>query len=67
MKHRFEVANIKCGGCARSIERALRADPRVTAVEVDVAAGKVCIEAAADAIEPARAALLRLGYPEGPQ
>jgi copper chaperone len=39
MKHRFEVVNIKCGGCARSIERALRADPRITAVEVDVAAG----------------------------
>ena len=31
MKHRFEVMNIKCGGCARSIERALRADPRVAA------------------------------------
>jgi copper chaperone len=64
MKHRFEVANIKCGGCARSIERALGADPRVTAVQVDIDSGAVSIEAAADAIEPARATLLRLGYPE---
>ena len=64
MKHRFEVVNIKCGGCARSIERALRADPRVTSVEVDVPAGRVSIEASADAGTDARATLLRLGYPE---
>ena len=25
MLHRFEVVNIKCGGCARSIDKALRA------------------------------------------
>ena len=30
MLHRFEVANIKCGGCARSIDKALRADLRVS-------------------------------------
>jgi len=64
VKHLFEVLNIKCGGCARSIERALRADPRVTSVEVDVPAGLVSVEAAAEAIDEARATLLRLGYPE---
>ena len=64
MQHRFEVVNIKCGGCARSIERALRADPRIAAVSVDVAAGAVTIDAAAEAIADARATLLRLGYPE---
>jgi copper chaperone len=64
VKHRFEVVNIKCAGCARSIERALRADPRVSAVAVDVAAGLVSVEAAAEAIDQALATLLRLGYPE---
>ena len=64
MKHRFEVVNIKCAGCAHSIERALRADPRITSVEVDVPAGWVSIEASVDVTENARATLLRLGYPE---
>ena len=64
MKHRFEVVNIKCGGCARSIERALRADPRITSVEVDVQAGAVQIEASEDVTEGARTTLLGLGYPE---
>jgi copper chaperone len=64
MKHRFEVVNIKCGGCARSIERALRADPRITSVEIDVPAGVVQIEASEDTTEAARATLLGLGYPE---
>jgi len=64
VKRSFEVVNIKCGGCARSIERALRADPRVTSVEVDIDAGRVSLEAAGEAIDEARATLLRLGYPE---
>ena len=64
MKLRFEVVNIKCGGCARSIERALQADPRISSVEVDVPAGVVQIEASGDVSGDARAALLRLGYPE---
>ena len=64
MLHRFEVVNIKCGGCARSIERALRADPSVTGVTVDVAAGVVAVEAPETAAETVRAELLRLGYPE---
>jgi len=64
MLHRFEVANIKCGGCARSIDKALRADPRVTGVEVDVEKGVVCVQASDAARDTLRAELLRLGYPE---
>jgi copper chaperone len=64
MLHRFEVANIKCGGCARSIDKALRADLRVSSVEVDVDKGVVSVEATDDAREALRAELLRLGYPE---
>ena len=64
MLHRFEVVNIKCGGCARSIESALRADPRVRHVDVDITTGVVSVDADEGARDDARAALLRLGYPE---
>jgi len=64
MLYKFEVANIKCGGCARSIDKALRADPRVTGVEVDVEHGVVSVQAEDAARESLRAELLRLGYPE---
>ncbi len=64
MIHRFEVVNIKCGGCARSIENALRADPRIRHVDVDITAGVVSVDADEGAREDARATLLRLGYPE---
>lgn len=64
MLHKFEVANIKCGGCARSIDKALRADPRVSGVEVDVEHGVVSVHAEDAARDSLRAELLRLGYPE---
>jgi len=64
MELRLEVENVKCGGCARSIEKALRADPRIGAVAVEPSAGVVLIEAAADVRAEAAATLARLGYPE---
>ena len=64
MELRLEVENVKCGGCARSIEKALRADARLSAVAVDPAAGVVLIEAAADVRAEAAATLAGLGYPE---
>jgi copper chaperone len=64
MELRLTVENVKCGGCARSIEKALRADPRISAVAVDPAGGLVLIEAAADVRAQAAATLARLGYPE---
>jgi copper chaperone len=64
MELKLEVENVKCGGCARSIEKALRADARVTGVKVDPAAGVVLIEASADLRGEAAAVLARLGYPE---
>jgi len=64
MELAFEVDNIKCGGCARSIERALKELPQVSSVAVDVEAGRVTVEAQAQVREPVRDALLRLGYPE---
>lgn len=64
MKLLFEVENIKCGGCARTIETELRRDARITDVAVDTNQGTVTIEAAAEAHADAAATLARLGYPE---
>jgi copper chaperone len=60
----FEVENIKCGGCVRSIERAIGELPGVRRVAVDVPAGRVSVVAEADVRAPVREALARLGYPE---
>ncbi|OGA01348.1 MAG: heavy metal transporter [Betaproteobacteria bacterium RIFCSPLOWO2_02_FULL_62_17] len=58
------VENIKCGGCANSIRKAVGAVTGVTGVEVDVEKGDIRVEGE----EAARAAvarrLLELGYPE---
>ena len=48
MELRLEVENVKCRGCARSIEKALAGDARITRVVVDPAEGTVLIVAAAD-------------------
>ena len=63
MEQSFEVENLKCGGCARTIENALRADQRVTQVTVDLSCSVVAIEAAADLRQEVTATLTRLGYP----
>lgn len=61
---RFEVENLKCGGCASTIEKTLRADPRVTRVVVDPTLDSVEIGAAAGLRGELAATLARLGYPE---
>lgn len=64
MQQRFEVENVKCGGCARAIDKALRADARITKVEVDTTSGLVVIDATSDVRTDAAATLARIGYPE---
>jgi copper chaperone CopZ len=64
MEQRFEVENVHCGGCARAIEKALRADARITQVAVDTALGLVVIDATTDVRADAAATLSRIGYPE---
>ncbi len=64
MEFGFEVENIKCGGCVRSIERALGELAQVQRVAVDVPAGHVSVVADADVRSPVGEALARLGYPE---
>jgi len=64
MELRFEVENVKCGGCANTIEKALRADPRITGVTVDASQGLVVIDAPGEARDETAATLAKLGYPE---
>ncbi|MGQ3027834.1 MAG: heavy-metal-associated domain-containing protein [Ferrovibrionaceae bacterium] len=56
----LEVSGMTCGGCARSVTRAVQAVPGVSQVAVDLAAATVTVEGGApDAI---RAAIERAGY-----
>jgi copper chaperone len=64
MELAFEVENVKCGGCARTIEKALRADPRISGVDVDTGRGTVVVRGAEVGREEVAATLARLGYPE---
>ena len=56
MQLQLQVENVKCGGCARSIEKALTADSRISRVSVDAGQGLVVIEAEGDVRAHAAAA-----------
>lgn len=58
------VENIKCGGCANSIRKAVGAIDGVTGVEVDVEKGDIRVEAPEASRTAVVKRLLELGYPE---
>lgn len=65
MHYSIEVENIKCGGCANSIQTSLNRMEGLSQVEIDVEAGLVSFEAQTEAsMESAKTQLLKLGYPE---
>lgn len=64
MQFQIEVENIKCGGCAATIKKRLLEDARITAVDVDVPAGAIIIDATENDLANWKALLLKLGYPE---
>ena len=64
MQHVIEVENIKCGGCASSITRALQKIDGVSSVSVDIENGRVTATAATGDRGTLVAALLKSGYPE---
>jgi len=64
MKHIIEVENIKCRGCANTIEHKLNKIDDVTGVQVDVENGRVTIEAGEDSHTALADTLLQSGYPE---
>lgn len=58
------VENIKCGGCANSITKALMAIPGVSYANVDIENGDVHIEGDESLRHTLTKRLLELGYPE---
>ncbi len=64
MNHIIDVENIKCGGCANTIENKLKKLDSVTQVSVNVEQGQVTIEAGDDSRVQLVDTLLASGYPE---
>jgi len=61
----IQVDNIKCGGCANSIQTKLLTLDKVSEVIVDIDAGEVTVEVADEAgRKMVVESLLTLGYPE---
>ncbi|PKU25764.1 heavy-metal-associated domain-containing protein [Telmatospirillum siberiense] len=44
----YKVSGMTCGGCARSVEQAIKTVAPSAQVSVDLAAGKVSVEGVAD-------------------
>lgn len=62
MKHTYEVQNIRCGGCANTITKAL--SELFEDVAVDVASKTVTVETEDESkIEKGALVLKKLGYP----
>ena len=64
MEYTLEVDNIKCGGCANSIQKKIKERHDVKSVEVDVEQGRVSIESNDDLRGPILETLSSIGYPE---
>ncbi len=64
MQEMITVENIKCGGCAKTIENTLLKTSDVRHVTVDVEQGLVTIEGDNLQREQIANTLLSLGYPE---
>ena len=65
MQHQISVENIKCGGCARTVENTLNAIDGVQKIAVTVESGLVEIETADNVSRDSLIeALQNKGYPE---
>lgn len=64
MSWTIAVENIKCGGCANSITKALMAIAGVSYATVDVEKGEISIDSGEDLRSKITDRLLELGYPE---
>lgn len=58
--------NIKCGGCVTRIRDGLSALAGVTAIDVDIASGRVTVTGGSISRLAITAKLAELGYPEKP-
>jgi len=64
MEYRIDAENIKCGGCASTIKDALGRIGGVQEVAVDIATGRVTVQADAGLRGMITIALQASGYPE---
>lgn len=65
MHFELEVENIKCGGCANSIQNQLNSLNGVSDTQVDIDSGKVrCLIESEALVEQVKQSLLKQGYPE---
>ena len=66
MTNTITVLNIKCGGCANSIQKKLSALEGINNVEIDVSEGKVSwTDIKTDQSTAVKNTLSKMGYPEG--
>ena len=63
MNIKLQIDGMHCGGCQSAVHRVLTSVPSVSAVTVDLAAGRASVEAGAD-VDPARlvSAVEQAGY-----
>jgi len=59
----FRVQNVKCGGCASTIEEALNSITGVEKVKVDIAMGLVSVELHDPNMETISQKLMEIGFP----
>jgi copper chaperone CopZ len=63
MKEIFEVKNVKCGGCANSLKKALLAEFGEVEVNLEVEPRKISVEMEGKEEEFLKEKLRSLGYP----
>ena len=63
MSIKLKIDGMHCGGCQNAVRRVLTSVPSVSAVTVDLAAGRASVEAGAD-VDPAKlvSAVEQAGY-----
>lgn len=65
MQYEMTVDNIKCGGCAKTIQTQLNRLEGVSETQVDIEHGKVTCELASESwVDAVKQRLLKQGYPE---
>ena len=57
----FKVSGMSCGHCVRAVTQAIQALDKMARVDVDLAAGLVCVEGSLDAAQ-IQAAIREEGY-----
>ncbi len=63
MKQTFEVLNVKCGGCANTLTKALKEEFGEVEVNLEVTPRKITLELENDQKENLKLKLRSLGYP----